>query len=56
MEAQIKKESERIVNQNDRIIASERDREMFFNAVFGISNPNQDLIKAAKKYKSRTRQ
>ncbi len=52
----LKQESERIVNQNDRIIASERDRELFFDAVFGTSKPNQELIKATERYKSKTRQ
>ncbi len=51
----LKKEAERIVAKNDQILASERDRELFFDAVFGNSSPNQDLIKAAERYKSKTR-
>jgi uncharacterized protein (DUF1778 family) len=50
----VKKQAEEIVAQNDRIIASERDREKFFDAVFGDSKPNQNLLEAAKKYKSQS--
>ncbi len=48
----VKKQAEEIVAKNDRIIASERDRDIFFNAVFGDRKPNSDLIEAAKRYKS----
>ena len=51
-----KKEAESIIAKNDRIIASERDREIFFDAVFGNSKPNHNLIKAAERYKSKTQQ
>lgn len=48
----VKEKSEEIVAKKDRIIASERDRDKFFDAVFESSKPNQNLIEAAKKYKS----
>ena len=51
----LKQEAERIVAKNEQIIASESDRELFFDAVFGNSKPNQELIDAAKRYKSKTR-
>lgn len=50
----VKKEAEEIVAQNDRILASERDRNKFFDAIFAESKPNQNLIEAAKKYKSKS--
>ncbi|HDR53028.1 MAG TPA: DUF1778 domain-containing protein [Mariniphaga anaerophila] len=50
----VKEQAEKIVAKNDRIIASERDREIFFNAVFENSKPNQNLVEAAIKYKSQT--
>ncbi len=50
----VKKQAEEIVAKNDRIIVSERDREEFFDAVFGQSKPNQKLVEAAEKYKSQT--
>ena len=51
----LRQEAERIVAKNEQIIASESDRELFFDAVFGNSKPNQELIDAAKRYKSKTR-
>ncbi|NLF44297.1 MAG: DUF1778 domain-containing protein, partial [Bacteroidales bacterium] len=50
----VKKQAEEIVAKNDRIIASERDRNIFFEAVFGDRKPNSNLFEAAKKYKSQT--
>lgn len=50
----VKKQAEEIVAKNNRIIASERDREIFFDAVFGDKKPNSNLIEAAKKYESQT--
>ncbi len=50
----VKEQSEEIVAKKDRIIASERDREIFFSAVFGDNKPNQSLTEAAEKYKSQT--
>ncbi|MEA2041622.1 MAG: DUF1778 domain-containing protein [Bacteroidota bacterium] len=50
----VKKQAEEIVAKNDRVIASERDREIFFEAVFGDSKPNLNLVEAAKRYKSQT--
>ena len=52
----VKEQAEEIVAKNDRIIASERDRELFFDAVFGNNKPNNNLIEAAQKYKSQTSQ
>ena len=48
-----KKQAEKIVAKNDRIIATEKDRQVFFDAVFGNSKPNQNLVSAAKRYKSK---
>ncbi len=48
----VKEQSEEIVAKKDRIIASERDRKKFFDVVFGSSKLNQNLLEAAKKYKS----
>lgn len=49
----VKKEAEEIVAKNDRIIVTERDRQIFFDAVFGDIEPNQNLLEAAKRYKSK---
>ncbi len=50
----VKKQAEEIVANNDRIIATEKDRQVFFDAVFKDSKPNPNLIEAAKRYKSKT--
>jgi uncharacterized protein (DUF1778 family) len=49
----VKKEAEEIVAKNDRIIATEKDRQVFFDAVFNNTKPNQNLIAAAERYKSK---
>ena len=48
----VKKQAEEIVSKHDKILASEKDRAIFFDAVFKDAKPNQKLIEAAKKYKS----
>jgi uncharacterized protein (DUF1778 family) len=47
----VKQQAEEIVAKNDRIIATERDRVAFFEAIFG--DANQNLVDAAKRYKSK---
>jgi uncharacterized protein (DUF1778 family) len=49
----VKQHAEEIVAKNDRILATEKDRHVFFDAVFGNSTPNQNLVEAAKRYKSK---
>lgn len=50
----VKQQAEDILAKNDQIIASENDRQKFFDAVFGNPQPNQNLIEAAKRYKSKS--
>lgn len=50
----VKEQAEDIVAKNDRIIATERDRQVFFDTVFGTVKPNQALIEAAAKFKGET--
>lgn len=49
----VKKEAEEIVAKEDRILVSEKDRQLFFDAVFSETNPNKNLVAAAKRYKSK---
>ena len=49
----VKQQAEEILAKNNRIIATEKDRKVFFDAVFGNSKPNQNLVEAAKRYKSK---
>lgn len=48
----VKQQAEDIVARHDKIIVSERDRSQFFDAVFGDDKPNENLLEAAKRYKS----
>jgi len=48
----VRAESTHIIEQNERILASERDKEIFFKAILSDSNPNKVLSDAAEKYKS----
>ncbi|HAR20835.1 MAG TPA: DUF1778 domain-containing protein [Cytophagales bacterium] len=48
----IKTKSAEIIEENKKILASERDRKIFFDAIFSDQEPNQALKDAAKKYKS----
>jgi uncharacterized protein (DUF1778 family) len=46
-----KTQAEEIIAKNNLIIASDRDREIFFDAVFRDSKPNPNLIETANRYK-----
>ena len=48
----VKEQAEQIVEKNERIIASEKDRKIFFEAVFTDHAPNQNLLDAATRYKN----
>lgn len=49
----VKQQAEEILAKNNRIMATEKDREVFFEAVFGNSKPNKNLVEAAKRYQSK---
>jgi len=40
-----------IIQESEIILASERDREIFFDALMEIESPNEALLAAAKAYK-----
>lgn len=49
----VKEQAEEIVAKNDRILASEKDRNLFFEAVFNETlEPTEKLIEATKRYAS----
>ena len=48
----VRTRSYEIIEENERILASERDKRIFFNAILADQEPNQSLKEAAKKYKS----
>ncbi len=47
----VKKKAEKIVKKHDNFLASERDREIFFEALLNPPKPNDRLKQAAEKYK-----
>jgi uncharacterized protein (DUF1778 family) len=48
----IKNKSIEIIEEQQRILASERDRKVFFDALFSDEEPNQRLKEAAERFKS----
>ncbi|GAB4257004.1 MAG: DUF1778 domain-containing protein [Vicingaceae bacterium] len=49
----VRKHAKEILLDQEKILASERDRKIFFDAIFSDIKPNKTLIAAAKKYKSK---
>ena len=48
----LKQKTQEIVAEKKNIIVSERDRKVFFDAVFSDIEPNDKLKKAAERYKA----
>ena len=48
----VRTRSIQIIEEKEKILASERDKEIFFKAVFEDSKPNNVLSEAAKKFKN----
>jgi uncharacterized protein (DUF1778 family) len=46
----VKKQAKEIIEEHDRILVSEKDKELFFNTILANNQPNEKLIQAAKKY------
>ncbi len=46
----VQEKANEILSEQERIIVSQRDSEVFFNAVFNPQSPNEELTKAAKEY------
>lgn len=47
----VQDKAKQIFQEHNRILASKRDQEIFFNALLNPSEPNEALKKAAKRYK-----
>ncbi len=47
----VQDKAKQIIAEHESILASERDREVFFDALLEVSEPNQSLKSAAIKYK-----
>ncbi len=52
----LKSNAQRIIAENDRILASRRDQEIFFDAAFGDIKPNEALLTAAERFKTLKKQ
>jgi len=49
----VQKKATEIIEENEQIIASQRDAEIFFKAITKASKPNKKLVEAAKEYKAK---
>ncbi|HET6557868.1 MAG TPA: DUF1778 domain-containing protein [Prolixibacteraceae bacterium] len=48
--ATVQEKAKEIVEQSERIIASQRDQEIFFNSLMNPPKPNKDLLSAKGEY------
>lgn len=48
----VQKKANEIIEKQERIIASNKDREIFFEAIVNPGNPNKELLAAAKEFNS----
>lgn len=46
--------AQKIITEKEQIIASQRDSELFFDAIINAQKPNDELVKAVNEYKSLT--
>lgn len=47
----VRREAKAIIEDHDKILASERDNKIFFEAILSDIEPNQKLKEAVKRYK-----
>jgi len=50
----VQQKAKEIIEEHEKIIASIRDSEIFFDALANPGNPNEELLMAADEYKSLT--
>jgi uncharacterized protein (DUF1778 family) len=48
----VQEKAKEIILERERIIASQKDSEIFFDAIINPSKPNQKLTEAANEYKA----
>ena len=48
----VQKRAKEIILERERVLSSQRDSEIFFDAITNPSKPNQKLTEAANEYKS----
>lgn len=47
----VQEQAKQIVEEHNKILASNRDKELFFDAIINAQKPNEKLRNAASKYK-----
>jgi uncharacterized protein (DUF1778 family) len=52
----VQERAEKIIQKHNSVLASKRDKEIFFNAIMNPSEPNEKLKQAAARYKKATNQ
>jgi uncharacterized protein (DUF1778 family) len=50
--ATVQKRAKEIISERERVIASQKDSEIFFEAITNPSSPNKDLIEATNDFKA----
>lgn len=48
----VQEKAKKIISERERIIASQKDSEIFFDAVINPKQPNKELVKAANEFKA----
>ena len=48
----VQEKAKEIIAEKERILASQKDSEIFFNAIMNPGTPNEELSKAANEYKA----
>ncbi len=48
----VQDKAKEIIEESERIVASQKDKEIFFDAIFNPGKPNQALQSAAEDYKN----
>ena len=49
----VTKSANEIIEQNQKILSTEKDKQVFFDSIFSNAKPNKALRDAAKNYKSK---
>lgn len=48
----VQEKAKEIISEKERVIASQKDSEIFFNALMNPKEPNEELSKAANEFKA----
>jgi len=49
----VRERAKKIIKEKEQILSSEKDKEIFFNAIFSNNEPSEKLKKASEKYLKR---